>query len=824
MAARAAGERTVSVLPQVLAQAAAPVSEMRTEWLNAPPAWVLILVVVPAVVLFLTWMYRGERGSLTPVRRLTLGALRAAVLLCLVAALCEPTLVRERTQRESSYVLVLIDDSYSMGIADRFSDAATLDALERLLGRPFGTETSRLDLVQEVLSSERLGVIEELRRKANVRLVTGSDGIQVVRDLPRILDGVPLPAADAPPSASPPALELRGKVTRLGDSLYEAVNDLRGEAIAAVVLFTDGRDNGGVLRPEEAALRLRRREVPVHVIGVGNAEEPRDVRVYGLDIAEVVLKDDTVPVDFTVLHQGFAGRRVQVQLDLHDTATGRVLRGDARTITLGENGQPQPVRLEFHPRLEGRFRAVVEVETLEGELFTANNKAEKLVTVLAQKIKMLYVDGPPRWEYRFLTWSITRDPTLEAQVILTSADPDWIPESSAGVPPRRDFPTTEEDLFQYHLVIIGDVPPEYFTDQQQELIVKFVDDMGGGLVCIAGMLHMPYRYRGQPLERLFPVELEDVAPAGDGARNEFHVQLTPEGREHPVMQLVPDAELNLQLWQSMGRDEVTLPGFHWHTPVKRLRRGGVALAVHPFDSAMTYGPRPIFAYQYYGRGRTFLSLVDSTWRWRRFLGRRIFYRFWGQVLRFASAGRLLGQTHRFSVSTDQQEYTLGADARVLARVLDRNFKPIRDETYAVGVQRVDPPGEGRRSLEAVQLPARPEYFEATLTLGELGEHRVSLHDGDTEVASASFRVVVPQLEYAEPTMDRARLQRIAERSGGSYHEIHEVQSVAAAIEPLERETLLSSEQRPLWDHYGWLLLVVLFLTVEWVLRKVYRLL
>lgn len=795
-------------------------TETRMEWLHAPAEWLLILGIVPLVLLFVAWIYRGERGNLTLPRRLFLGFLRVAVLFLIIAFLCEPILRTDRVQRENSYILVLIDDSYSMGIEDRLSDQEYLRNYEAALGKPFVDGSPRLSTVVDFLSDEQVDFIERLREKANVRVVACSDGLQQVRDFARRDED-----SEADPARTRFDLKLRGKETRLGDSIYEAVNDLRGEMVAGVVLFSDGRDNGGVLRPEEVARRLRKREIPIHTVGVGNPEEPKDVRVFGLDIAEVVLKDDVVPVDFNLISDGFEGRKVEVKLSLRDTETGRTDRGTTEFITLVGNGEAQPVRLEFKPTREGRFRVFVEVERLDGEIFEDNNRAEALVTVLAQKIKVLYVDGPPRWEYRFLTWSLTRDPTMECEILLLSADPEWIPESSPGIDrPRREFPRSKEELFDYHLVILGDIEPNQLATTQKEWLVEFVDDMGGGVVFLAGPWYMPQKFRGDPLEKLLPIELADSEPSFyDQASSEFHVKLTPEGRDHPVMQLDPDPDRNLRMWQKGARSDLTLPGFYWYAKVKKLKRGGVALAVHE-DGGSIHGPRPIFAYQYFGRGRTFISLVDSTWRWRRFRGKTIFYRFWGQVFRFASAGRLLGKTQRFSISTDQQEYTLGSEIKVLARALDRNFKPTQDEERTLFLERVDPPSDERKELNAAQVPARPEYYEMTVEAQELGEHRVWLEDREAEVASASYRVVVPQLEYAEPRMDRPRLKQIAERSGGAYHEIYEAPGIPDRILPVERPILISSEQSSLWDRWMWLVLAVALLTVEWIARKVWRLL
>ncbi len=271
-----------------------------------------------------------------------------------------------------------------------------------------------------------------------------------------------------------------------------------------------------------------------------------------------------------------------------------------------------------------------------------------------------------------------------------------------------------------------------------------------------------------------------------------------------------------------GRSHQALPGFYWFAEVKGLKPGAVALAVHETQSHLKHGPRPIFAFQYLGRGRTFISLVDSTWRWRRGVGNKWFYRFWGQVIRFTSAGRLLGKSKRFSVHTEQREYILKSLVRLRARVLNKQFKPIQAKEITIHMEK--PEGKGERTeITALQVPSRPEYFEAAVEARGLGEHRVWIEDREEKVASATFRVVVPQLEYAEPRMDRPRLQEIARASGGSYYEIHEVDDIVDDVEAIEKEIAISSRSEPLWDSSWLLVLFVALLTLEWALRKVFRL-
>ncbi|MFN0059703.1 MAG: VWA domain-containing protein [Planctomycetota bacterium] len=799
--------------------------ETRVDWLHAPEAWVIFLIVIPAALLIVGTLYRGELRRAPAWKAAILTMLRTAALLAVGAFLCEPILVREQVRKQNSHILVLVDDSFSMGIADRYGDDEQRVRLETVLGAPLNDQTTRLELVRGLLASDRLKFIERLREKGNVRVVSFSNELKTVCDLPRHEAGAGAAPTDVLPNYD--AIEARGKVTRIGDALYEAVNELRGETVSAVVLLSDGRDTGGILTPEEAADRLHRREIPIHAVGVGNAEEPKDIRVFNLDIAEVILERDKVPVDVNIVSRGFSsGEQIPVQLKLIGEDGSVPTRPDEIIYVRLEDLKEQTVRIEFTPRRPGKFLARVEVPVQDGELFKENNYVEKPVTVLSQKINVLYVDGRPRWEYRYLSHALTRDPTMETHVLLTSSDPERLQLSSSSLTPIDAFPTSREELFKYHVLVIGDVHPDTFSAEQKAWIVELVDDIGGGVVFVSGARYMPQKYRGDPLETLFPVVLEDIDRSGYEATsitNDFALALTVEGRTHPILQLVGDNEENAALWADAGRKDKMLPGFYWYAQVKKLTKGAVALATHPLDRNFKQELRPVFAYQFLGRGRTFVSLTDETWRWRRGVGNKYFYRFWGQVVRFVSTGRLLGQKQRFSVSTDQRDYPLGSTVRILARVLDEKFKPLRDESYPVLYERGDATERARNEVRAVQVPGRPEYFEVAIEARELGEHKVWIEHLESEAASTTYRVLVPQVEYQEPRMDQARLQKIARLSSGSYHDLAQAEALLDKVQPYQLEVAVPAESTPLWDRWGFIVALVSLLAVEWILRKVFRL-
>ncbi len=802
-------------------------TERALDWLHAPDLWVLFLLVVPAVAGGVWWIYRSERGTLVPWQRLLLAGIRAALIFAVVTFLCEPILTRENVQTASGHLIVLVDDSFSMGIRDRWPSDDAAQKVAEAAGIPHEGDPSRIELVTGFLGNERIDFLRKLREKAHVHLIAGADGTRTLMELPRLDEGEAMP----PGAVRVAPIELRGKVSRIGDTIHEAVNELRGETISAVVLMSDGRDNGGVLSPEESARRLAKRGIPVFTVGVGNPEEPKDVRLFNLEVPEVVLEGDVVSVDFKLTSKGFEGERARTTFTLLDPSGVMVEKGAPRNVLLEGGEQVQSERLEFVPHHSGQFLARVAVGELDGELFHDNNSIEKPITILSQKIKVLYVEGPPRYEYRYLENALTLDPTMETQVLLLSADASFPQEASPGLPSLRGFPPTRTALLEYHLIILGDLPPSHpaLPDGWMDWVVDFVDEIGGGVIFIAGR-DMPQKYRGTPLEPLLPVVLEDVSASpfdGRGLEKEFFPRRTGEGREHPVLQLAGDPERDAILWREVvGREHRGLPGFHWYHRVKKVERGGVALAVHgdPGEDHLKYGPRPILAYQYFGRGRTFISLVDSTWRWRRNVGNQYFYKFWGQAARFTSQGRLLGKTPRFSISTDQRDYTLGGNVHILARVLDKEFKPTEDPECTILHTWGKEDDPGRQQLSAVQVPARPTYYEAVIEASELGEHKLALEERGEEVASTTYRVLVPQLEYEEPRLDAARLQEIAALTRGSYHDLGTAARIADEVPLVERTIPISAEQDSLWDTTMFLLWFAAAVTLEWVLRKVFRLL
>jgi hypothetical protein len=88
-------------------------------------------------------------------------------------------------------------------------------------------------------------------------------------------------------------------------------------------------------------------------------------------------------------------------------------------------------------------------------------------------------------------------------------------------------------------------------------------------------------------------------------------------------------------------------------------------------------------------------------------------------------------------------------------------------------------------------------------------------------STTNFRVEPPRRELDEPSLNRPLLADLARMTGGRVFELTELNQLDEAIPTREVTRTLETRQE-LFDAPALFTLIILSLTVEWVLRKVYR--
>lgn len=739
---------------------------------------------------------RPRGGQLTWRRRAVLTTLRIVAALCLVPGLLELSM-QLRVRRSVPPVLAIaLDTSQSMTLEDRYIDEAAREQLREATGvRSDGVDElpdrlSRVELARRMLTAtagDDVSRIDRLGRSAEVNLFTINTS------------ATPL-AAKAELAASEP-LGADGESTSLSQSIDEIVSLLRGRPSAGVLLLSDGGHNTGA-SPLAACADWREAGMSVHAVTVGDPA-PKDIEVRQILANELLFQSDPATVNVRLRQRGYGSHPVTIILSHGDEELAR------SEVSFPEGVTEQHATLTFTPHQSGELVFTVHTPIRPDEMTADNNEKHFRARVTAEKIRVLYIEDEPRWQYRFLRDAMTRDRRLRVHIFLAGGQRADQPTEQF----LNRLPAGRSEWEAYDLVILGDVDPGLMTSEDIDTISGLVREDGIGLMLLAGPRYNPFAYGDTTLGELFPVEIPSTAGVQGRPRAEdrarFRPEMTPLGQTHPAIQLADEPVENVERWE-------TLPEIYWFAAVGKARGGATVLAVHPserYRGGTAEEPVPLIAMQQVGRGRCIYCGFDETWRWRFRQGDRIFYRFWGQIVQYLGAPHL-AEDQPVQMWADQAVYNRGQTALITVRA-----EALSGSDAPVVVD--EAPDGGVRRHELAPSAGAQHVFEARVPLDVAGRHRIWL-DGAGLQASVSVDVETARIEFENPAANVDLMRQIAESTGGASGRAHEIDRVIDQID-LSPRTIETQETRALWDRPLLALLFVGFLGTEWILRRLWQL-
>jgi len=729
---------------------------LRLENVSHPWLWLLSVALGAG---FLAWTYRGiyQRSE----RRLIWGLLllRGAGLATLVLALAKPTWTRENDLVDPGRVAVVLDNSASMSLAD-----------------PSGP--SRFELAK--------GAVERLRRAVE----NDRSGPHVEVDVFDIA-GAPL-AGGAKPDA---------ERTDLVRGVNETVARLRSRPLAALVLVSDGNDNTG--RPD--LRELADTPVPVHTVGFG-----ADPKAGGLDLAVRAVRaparamvHNQIKVDVTVTKTGGPATRA----DLVIRRGRESFAGQPVALPAGDS--EQTVSLTLTPSQTGTFVFTAAVAGQTGERLLSNNSAHFPLRVDSEPVRILYVEGFLRYEYKFLKNRFEDDPDVSLVSVVRRANPDR-PDARSG-----DDLVSPERLKSFDVVVLGDMEASYLSAGEYQALLKWLNEKNHALLVLGGYRSFgPDGFRTTALAEALPVDFAGGPPYQ--SEDPFSLELTEEGRRHPIFEVSGDRTKDAATWASA-------PQLSGTSLVRGAKPGADVLAVDP-NARVGGKPAVVVAVQRFGAGHTMVLAADTTWRWSRLtrvLGRSdtLYARFWSQTVRWLSGRSLDDQRPPLVVSTDRPDYDVGKAVTVRAVRQPRAGQDLSAAEVAVEV--VGPSGRSA-SVPLRGSSAEPDAFTGTFYPAAGGRYEVAatLNGGGKPLANQATEFLVhgSDLELSDPGTNRAALRSLASATGGQYVEAKDAESLAAKIPHRERRTS-RVERSEFWNSpalfYGFLG----FVTAEWLLRR-----
>ncbi len=749
----------------------------------------LLLGILLGAFAWFLYCYRKEgKRPANWVKGLLLG-LRMIAFASLFLLLAQPTLRIRHSDQIRSRVLVFFDTSESMNKSDRRlpNTRVQIESEATALSQQAVRQATRIERLNAAVNQSH--ILETLSKSFQIKAYTFASQAKAV----------PLPAnpkefASHPLQVSPDTQG--GDSTQIGEALRKGLDESTGQPIAGALVISDGANNLGE-DPLLSANIAKQIPAPVSTSGIGDPTPTKDIALLSVLADDVVRTNNTVAVYAALSQRGYAGKTAEVTLQRGTTVLQK------QTVRWGADDRKQEVKFVYVPVDAGRFEYSVSVSTQPDEITKQNNRRTFMQSVVGKKLRVLYVEGEPRYEYRYLKNAILRDKSLEFACLLLSS-----PETTEGTIPIKEFPKDEKALFDFDIVILGDVPRSQFSQVQLDALHRFVEDRGGSLLVIAGEQHTPHEYAGTPLEAVLPVSIS-ATPNPVLTEEPFQWQRTPEGKGSPILELEDNPSTNEQVWGN-------LQGMYWAYGAEKAKPGATVLAVHP-NRSNSFGQFPLVAYQNYGSGKCYIQLVDSTWHWRWRVGDRHFYRYWGQVFRTLTPKEIPGNSRYVQLNADRNAYRFGEKVVLSTRLLNRFYRPIKAERVVAKVKA----GNGETKEIVLQAaPNAPGLFTADYVPPQVGKFEITVQSPEIPDAKATTSFVVESLalELQKPEMDEAMLKRIASAGGGKYYPLNRLSDWAKSL--TDNSLQVSNEEEiELWDAPLFLLLFILPIGLEWLIRK-----
>ncbi len=743
---------------------------------NPWPLWVLAgAIVVALVTVAITLWHR----PISIGRRALLFTLQGLIAATLLTMLWQPVLEVEVAEQGENTVAWIVDTSNSMETEDvPRSRASAAD------------QQSRLAAARSAV--QRLAMDRQSEFEADLYSLGASlDAVSTLEQMDTIE---------------------RASVTNIAQGLDGLLGTVGENALAAVVLVSDGSDNAGQIDAQWWQ-RLGSAGVPVHTVGVGRITRPADIQLTDVSLPEQAASEVSVTATLRISHANRGSARIRV-------LAGRDLIA-ARDIELPD-GVGESVHEVSIPTGEAGIRQLQFEVTSNDALLDpdlTNNMQPRILRVIDAPRRILYVEGEPRWEYKFLRRALDDHAGIDIVSLLRTSPNKFYRQGVRDSDELADgFPLTREELFTYDAVIIGSLEAAELNNAQQLALRDFVSVRGGSLLMLAGRHGLADGGWGRSVvSAALPVILDARLAAKTFERVRAQVSPTISGYRTPWLALGEPHSVNEEAWQGLPAvADIQALGSVKPGAVVLLERVGVDLGVGNTE--------PVLVSQRYGKGRSLVLGSSGTWRWQMSLDSadQRHETFWRQLATMLVDGAI----KRISVTASQSVYRDIDTARLSLSAYSANYEPLQQPSLPV---QMTMPDGSVSTIEFQSDTRRPGFFQAVVDTPLDGPYTINAmtplggESPASTLASAEHWWVRESgtAESFNNTQQQGFLQRVADATGGSYLAINDVDDLsevlAQANAALKREVSL-----PLWNMPIFFLCLLFAKAIEWLLRLRWR--
>ncbi len=723
-------------------------------------------------------------AKLTRSRRWTLSLLRLGVILMALLATLRPGCVEKIEKNQAAVILFLVDSSRSMELPHIADDSSRWGATVKML---HDNESRFRQLAQKKIEVKFFSFDNQMQS------LEAENGVVKLPEKPE------------------------GSETDIGTALYDTSIDVRDQRLLAVVLVSDGTQN--VLEPEielsQAAETLRDMGVPLLAVQLGLADDTgqlADVAITNFAEQMVVNKKNDLVATATMVTRGYVNQDIHVELIVTDSA-GNETQVASEVYRPSKGYEETNVELKYRPTVPGEYRIKVRAVPMPEETAKRNNELDGFLTVRDEGMRVLFLNGAPGNEQRFLRYSLPALDFIELDFfpIYTyqgARDSNW---------PMSEFEAEFRDPKKYDVFILCNVDSSALSSASWDALAEAIGK-GKGLLMLGGTHSFGAgQFQQTALANMLPIKMNP------GERQDFDQDIRRDLHVNTPFKLKPTRN---DFLTRISDDPNYKTAWSKLPPLVGANRIAVKETATVYLESDDEARRPIMASAMVG-GRALVFAGDSTWRWRRYGFEKEYNRFWRQVILWLA---FWDSRNDESVSIELPKRRFSARALVKFGVVVKSMDGEAVENVSFDATLTLPSGKQQViTINQVGDRYQSELDPSSLSQSGLYQIQVAANRQGISIGESIREFVVMDLdkEKANPVANPEQMKRLANQTsefGGKAlgpEQLSEILDQYIDDPPMTKIEIPSKRRlgESFADATAFLLMFVILLGTEWWLRK-----
>lgn len=700
----------------------------------------ILLITCAGILVF--YLYRKNISGIPLFPKITLLTLRSIVILIVLLFISNFFFYKTKKYYQKKQITFLIDTSESMTIPD--------------------VGTTRFDKAINILKD----LLNFWGSNFHLKIIEFSSEAKIVHNLKTIKPD--------------------GKSTSLEKALSEVMREK-----SEVILLSDGINNSGEVYSSLEKLK----ETKVFSIGIGK-DGLKDIKLTEVIYPRIAVQEEDVLVKAVIFQENAKGEKIKVVLKQE--------KGLISSSDIVLKNEENIVELKFKAKKSGLIEYQMEIIPTEDEKIKQNNFKNFYINISKNKFKGVFLSAAPHPELAFLKREISKFEKFDFTYFIfrdkNNFYPQYVNNKKQTTPIRKNLLST---ITTSDILVIQDVPPNYFSDIELKEIRDFVLNKRGSLLLLGGENgFLSDGYKNNYIDDLLPFNLT-------GRKNYFEdvfkVQLEKNNSEHPLVSLSDDVLENIKIWENVG----TVFSLNKIDKIKPE----VNILVWAEKGQSKF---PFIVLRKYYHSKIVVIFTDGLWQMyfknpdvsksATYYSKLIY-----QILLFLSIK--LDET--LTINLDRDNYQDNDEVNFFVDI--NSDKKIDDIKIKVTGE------QGKiEDILYTQDTSLNNRYEGKFEVANEGKYKIEIEAiSDDKVLFKNvknFDVLPSFLEFERTKLNKDLLKDISNKTDGKYYDFNNYQEIKKDIS-LKKDKIIEREKIEVRQLPIFLIIIMMLLILEWVVRR-----